>query len=64
MNNSIQVYIMSWKCTYKRPEWESTSIERFNMQIDHFRDIPMDSQTTDIKHFAVVFQFDVTIKAL
>ena len=33
-------------------------------QIDHFWDIPMDSQTTDIKHFAVVFHYDVTTKAL
>ena len=32
--------------------------------IDHFRDIPMDSQTTEITHFAVVFHYDVTIKAL
>ena len=32
--------------------------------IDQFRDIPMDSQTTDITHFAVVFRYDVTIKAL
>ena len=32
--------------------------------IDHFRYIPMDSQTTDITHFAVVFAYDVTIKAL
>ena len=32
--------------------------------IDHFRDIPMDCQTTDITHFAVVFHYDLTIKAL
>ena len=32
--------------------------------IDHFRDIAMDSQTTDITHFAVVFHYDVTTKAL
>ena len=32
--------------------------------IDHFRDFPMDSQTTDITHLAVVFPYDVTIKAL
>ena len=32
--------------------------------IDDFRDIPMDSQTTDITHFAVVFHYDVTIKTL
>ena len=32
--------------------------------IDYFRDIPMDSQTTDIMHFTVVFRYDVTIKAL
>ena len=32
--------------------------------IDHFRDIPMDSQTMDITHFAVVFCYDATIKAL
>ena len=32
--------------------------------IDHFRDIPLESQTTDITHFAVVFHYDVTIKAL
>ena len=32
--------------------------------IDHFRVIRMDSQTTDITHFAVVFHYDVTIKAL
>ena len=32
--------------------------------IDHFRDIPMDSQTTDITHFAVDFRYDVTVKAL
>ena len=31
---------------------------------DNFRDIPMDSQTTDITHFAVVFHYDITIKAL
>ena len=30
------------------------------LSIDHFRDIPKDSQTTDIAHFAVVFHFDVT----
>ena len=35
-----------------------------NETIDHFRDIPMDSQTTDIMHFAVVFRYDVIIKAL
>ena len=33
-------------------------------QIDHFRDLPTDSQTTDITHFAVVFNYDITIKAL
>ena len=32
--------------------------------IDHFRDIPRDSQTTDITLFAVVFHYDVTIKTL
>ena len=32
--------------------------------IDHFRDLPTDSQTTDITHFAVVFNYDVTIEAL
>ena len=32
--------------------------------IDHFRDIQIDSQTTDITHFAVVFHYDVTIKVL
>ena len=32
--------------------------------IDHFQDIPMESQTTDITHFAVVFHYDVTIKAM
>ena len=32
--------------------------------IDHFREIPMDSQTTDFTHFDVVFRYDVTIKAL
>ena len=32
--------------------------------IDHFRDLPTDSQTTDITHFAVVFNYDVTIAAL
>ena len=30
----------------------------------YFRDIPSDSQITDITHFAVVFLYDVTIKAL
>ena len=33
-------------------------------EIDHFRDIPMDCQTADITHFAVVFHDDATIKAL
>ena len=37
-------------------------ITRF--RIDHFRDLPTDSQTTDITHFAVVFNYDVTIEAL
>ena len=32
--------------------------------IDYFRDIPMDSQTTDITHFVVVFHYDITIKGL
>ena len=32
--------------------------------IDYFRDLPTDSQTTDITHFAVVFYYDVTIEAL
>ena len=35
-----------------------------SFSIDYFRDIPMDSQTTDITHFAVVFHYDVTTKAL
>ena len=34
------------------------------MSIDHFRDTATDSQTTDITNFAVVFHYDVTIKAL
>ena len=34
------------------------------IMMDHFRDIQMDSQTTDITHFAVVSHYDVTIKAL
>ena len=29
-----------------------------DLPIDHFRDIPMDSQTMDITHFAVVFHYD------
>ena len=33
-------------------------------EIDLFRDLPTDSQTTDITHFAVVFNYDVTIEAL
>ena len=33
-------------------------------EIDYFRDIPMDSQTTDITHFAIVFHYDVTTKEL
>ena len=32
--------------------------------IDHFRDIPVDSQTTDILHSVFFFHYDVTIKAL
>ena len=32
--------------------------------IDYFRDVPTDSQTTDITHFAFVFHYDITIKAL
>ena len=32
--------------------------------IDHFRDLPTDCQTTDITHFAVVFNYYVTIEAL
>ena len=34
------------------------------MLIDYFQDIPVDSQTRDITHFAVVFHYDVTTKAL
>ena len=30
----------------------------------HFRDILVDSQTTDIAHFGVVLHYDVTMKAL
>ena len=32
--------------------------------IDHFGDIPMHSQTTDITHFTIVFHYGVTIKAV
>ena len=32
--------------------------------IDFFQDIPMDSQTTEISHFAVVFHYDVKTEAL
>ena len=32
--------------------------------IDHLRDIPMESQTTDITHFAVVFHHNAAMKAL
>ena len=38
--------------------------DEIDRPIDHFRDLPTDSQTTDITHFAVVFNYDVTIKAL
>ena len=36
----------------------------YTRRIYHFRDLPTDSQTTDIAHFAVVFNYDVTIEAL
>ena len=40
------------------------SNEKVHQGIDYFQDIPMDCQTTDITHFAVVFHYDVTIEAL
>ena len=43
--------------------WEVFIIHTEMDVIDHFRVIPMDSQTMDITHFADVFNFDVTIKA-
>ena len=44
-----------------------TSINKFQnlsdeCTIDHFRDIPIDSQTMDITYIAFVFHYDVTIK--
>ena len=34
------------------------------LSIVHFRVIPMDSQTTDIRHLADIFHYDVPIQAL
>ena len=40
------------------------TLTHYNIPINHFQDISMDSQTTDITHFAVVFHYEVSIKTL
>ena len=58
--NKIAWYMYSWLMSLIPVVASYHDVKR----IDYFRDIPMGSQTTDIMHFAVVFHYDVTTKAL